>query len=44
MSFYLIKIESIKIGSQSLVSPLFTIVSYPTEEFRAVGSEKKKVA
>jgi len=42
MSFYLIKIETIKIESQPLVTPLFTIVAQPTEEAKAFGLEKKE--
>jgi len=42
MSFYLIKIEAIKIESQPLVTPLFTIVAQPTEEAKAFGLEKKE--
>lgn len=42
MSFYLIKIEAVKIESQPLVTPLFTIVAQPTEEAKAFGLEKKE--
>lgn len=42
MSFYLIEIKAIKIESQPLVSPLFTIVAQPTEEAKAFGLEKKE--
>lgn len=44
VSFYLIKIEAIKIESQPLAAPLFTIVARPTEESREIGREKKEYA
>lgn len=44
ISFYLIKIEAIKIEDQPAVAPLFTIVSAPTEQGRQLGSEKKEHA
>lgn len=44
VSFYLIKIEAIKIESQPLVAPLFTIIARPSEESREIGLEKKGYA
>jgi len=44
ISFYLIKIEAIKIGSQPVAAPLFTIIKGPTSELKQLGKEKKKDA
>ncbi|MFC1600338.1 DUF4268 domain-containing protein, partial [Patescibacteria group bacterium] len=42
--FYLIKIETIKIDSQPLAAPLFTIVKGPSEEAKLIGQEKQQHA
>ena len=42
--FYLIKIEAIRIESQPLAAPLFTIVKGPTTESKQLGTEKKEYA
>ena len=44
MSFYLVKIEVIRIGNNSPVSPLFTIVRRPTQEKKQIGKEEKEYA
>ena len=44
ISFYLIKLEAIKIGDSSPAAPLFTIIKKPTIEKKELGSEKKKYA
>jgi hypothetical protein len=44
VSFYLIRIEAIKIGSQSPAAPLFTIVARPSIESKKIGEEKKEFA
>ncbi len=44
LSFYLIKIEGIKIKGQDSVAPLFTIIEGPTEERKKIGAEKKEFA
>lgn len=44
ISFYLVKVEAIKIGSQPLVAPLFTVVKGPTRESKQLGTEKKEYA
>jgi len=44
VSFYLIKIEAIKIEDQPLAAPLFTIIARPTEEAKEIGLEKKEYA
>lgn len=44
ISFYLIKVEAIKIEPQSLVAPLFTIVEGPSTEAKQLGEEKKQYA
>ncbi len=44
ISFYLIKLELIKIGDQSPVSPLFTVVKGPSKEIKQIGAEKKEYA
>jgi len=44
LSFYLIKIEGIKIKGQESVAPLFTIIEGPTEERKKIGAEKKEFA
>lgn len=44
ISFYLIKVEAIKIEPQSLVAPLFTIIEGPSTEAKQLGEEKKQYA
>lgn len=44
ISFYLIKLEAIKIESQPLVAPLFTVVKGPSKESKQIGAEKKEYA
>jgi len=44
ISFYLIKLEVIQIGSGLHVAPLFTVVKRPTLEKKQIGSEKKEYA
>jgi len=44
ISFYLIKVEAIKIESQPLAAPLFTIIKGPSEESKQIGTEKKEYA
>ena len=44
ISFYLIRIEAIKIGSQPLAAPLFTVVKGPSRESKQIGAEKKEYA
>ena len=44
LSFYLVRIEVIRIGRDSPVSPLFTIVKRPTQEKKQIGKEEKEYA
>jgi hypothetical protein len=44
ISFYLIKLEAIRIGENSSASPLFTTIKKPTEERKQLGAEKKEYA
>lgn len=44
ISFYLVKLEAIKIGDGSPAAPLFTIIKKPTIEKKQIGSEKKEHA
>jgi hypothetical protein len=44
ISFYLIKVEAIKIGLQPIAAPLFTVISGPSEESKQFGGEKKEYA
>jgi len=44
ISFYLIKLEAIKIGENSSAAPLFTIIKRPTLEGKQIGAEKKEYA
>lgn len=44
VAFYLIKIEAIKIESQELAAPLFTVVTGPSRESKQIGAEKKEYA
>jgi hypothetical protein len=43
MRFYLVKIECVKTGQNS-VAPLFTLVEGPTQEKKKIGAEKKEHA
>jgi len=40
VSFYLVKLEAIKIGDQPIAAPLFTVVTGPTIEAKQLGEEK----
>jgi len=44
ISFYLIRIEAIRIESQPSVAPLFTVVKGPTTESKQRGQERKEYA
>jgi len=44
VSFYLVKIEAVKIEPQPIAAPLFTIIARPTEESKEIGLEKKEYA
>ena len=44
ISFYLIKLEAIKIGDDSPAGPLFTVIKRPTTEKKQIGLEKKEYA
>ncbi|MGB7291038.1 MAG: DUF4268 domain-containing protein [Thermodesulfobacteriota bacterium] len=44
ISFYLIKLEAIKIGDQSPAGPLFSVIKRPTTEKKQIGLEKKEYA
>jgi len=44
VSFYLIKVEAIKIESQPIAAPLFSIVKGPSSESKQIGEEKKQHA
>ena len=44
ISFYIIKLEAIRIGSNPIAAPLFTIVEGPTDIVREIGKEKKEYA
>ena len=44
ISFYLIKLEAIKIGDESPAGPLFTVIKRPTTEKKQIGLEKKEYA
>jgi len=44
ISFYLIKLEAIRIGDTSPAGPLFTIIKRPTTEKKQIGLEKKEYA
>jgi hypothetical protein len=44
LSFFLIKIEGIRIKGQESVAPLFTVIEGPTEERKKIGAEKKEFA
>jgi len=44
IAFYLVKIEAIKIGSNEVAAPLFTIIQQPTSLGKQIGAEKKEYA
>lgn len=44
ISFYLIKLEAIRIGDESPAGPLFTVIKRPTTEKKQIGLEKKEYA
>ena len=44
VSFFLIKMEAIKIEGQPMAAPLFTIVKEPTKESKQLGAERKEYA
>lgn len=44
ISFYLIRIEAIKIENQEIAAPLFTIIQGPSFEAKQIGAEKKDFA
>ena len=44
ISFYLIKLEAIKIGDESPAAPLFTVIKSPSRVIKQIGAEKKKYA
>lgn len=44
MSFYLIKVEGVRIAGSDSVAPLFTVIEGPTQEKKKIGAEKKEHA
>lgn len=44
VAFYLVKIEVIRTGGKSPVSPLFTVIRRPTETKKQIGKEEKEYA
>lgn len=44
ISFYLIKLEAIRIGDDSPAAPLFTVIKKPSIERKEIGLEKKEHA
>lgn len=44
VAFYLIKLEAIKIGSEDVAAPLFTIVNGPSITAKQIGAERKEFA
>jgi len=42
MAFYLVKLEAVKIGDDSLPAPLFTVVERPDTVIKQLGGEKKQ--
>ncbi len=44
ISFYLIKLEAIKIGDNPMAAPLFTIIKRPSTSIKQIGAEKKEYA
>lgn len=43
-SFYLVKVEAIRIGDHPVAAPQFTIVQGPSAESKQIGAEKKEFA
>ena len=44
IAFYLVKLEAIKIGDESTVAPLFTVVKRPNSVIKQIGAAKKESA
>jgi len=44
ISFYIVKLEAIRIGNNPTAAPLFTIVEGPTDIIKEIGKEKKEYA
>jgi len=44
ISFYLVRIEAIRIGDNSPAAPLFTIIKAPSRMVKQIGAEKKEHA
>ena len=44
IAFYIIKLETIRIGDNPTAAPLFTIVEGPTDTIKEIGKEKKTYA
>jgi hypothetical protein len=44
ISFYIVKLEAIRIGNNLTAAPLFTIVEGPTDIVKEIGKEKKEYA
>lgn len=44
ISFYIVKLEAIRIGGSTTAAPLFTIVEGPTDIVKEIGKEKKEYA
>ena len=44
ISFYLIKLEAVKIDNEEVAAPLFTVIKQPSAESKLIGAEKKKSA
>ena len=44
ISFYLIKLEAIRIGDESPAAPLFTVIKGPSRIIKQIGAEKKEYA
>ena len=44
ISFYLVKVEAIRIGDNPSSAPLFTVIRKPTIEKKQLGSERKEYA
>lgn len=44
ISFYLIKLEAIKIGDEFSAAPLFTVIKSPSRIIKQIGAEKREYA
>jgi len=42
ISFYLIRLEAIKIGDAQVAAPLFTVIKGPSTNIKQIGAEKKE--